>query len=65
MLLFDPGLIFDLDSTRMFSAAMFETYFSYLKDISVAAIDYYCMHFKLIVLPPLITMLQLVNFTVS
>ena len=41
---------------------MFETSFSYDKDIWIAATDYY-MHFCIIVLFPLTAILQLVNFT--
>ena len=42
--------------------AIFETSFSYDKDIWIAATDYY-MHFYIIVLFPLTAILQLINFT--
>ena len=37
----DLSLTFHLDSVRMFSTLIFETYFSYGKDIWVAVTDYY------------------------
>ena len=43
-------------------AAIFETCFSYDKDIWIAATDYY-MYFYIIVLFPLIASLKLINFT--
>ena len=44
--------------------AIFETSFSYDKDIWIAATDYY-MHFYIILLFPLTAILQLINFTAS
>ena len=46
------------------SPAIFETPFSYDKDIWIPATDYY-MHFYIIVLFPLTAILQLINFTAS
>ena len=54
------GVIFDL--AKMFSTVIFETYFSYLKDIWIPAANY-CISFYLIVLSPLTAILQLRNFT--
>ena len=48
----------------MCSSALFETSFSYDKEIWIAATDYY-MHFYIIMLIPLTTILQLINFTAS
>ena len=45
-------------------SAIFETCFSYDKDIWIAATDYY-MHFYIIVLFPLTAILQVINFTAS
>ena len=50
--------------TFNFGLAIFETSFSYEKDIWIAATDYY-MHFYIIVLFPLTTILQLINFISS
>ena len=47
----------------MCGPAIFETSFSYDKDVWIAATDYYCMHFYIIVLFPLTVILQLINFT--
>ena len=47
----------------MCSSAIFETSFSYDKDIWIAATDY--MHFYIIMLFPLTAILQLINFTAS
>ena len=35
------GLTFNVGSAKVCSPARFETYFSYLKDIGIAATDYY------------------------
>ena len=51
-------------SAKVCLAAIFETSFSYDKDIWIAATDYY-MHFYTIVLFPLTAILQLINFTAS
>ena len=51
-------------SAKVFSAAIFETSFSYDKDIWIAATDYY-MQFYIIMLFPLTAILQLINFTAS
>ena len=48
----------------VFSAAIFETSFSYDKDIWIAATDYY-IHFYIIMLFSLTVILQLINFTAS
>ena len=46
------------------SAAIFETSFSYDKDIWIAATDYYMLFY--IIMPfPLTAILQLINFTAS
>ena len=37
----DLSLTFDLDSVKMFSTVIFETYFLYDNDIWIAATDYY------------------------
>ena len=50
-------------SAKVCSAAIFETSFSYDKDIWIAATDYY-MDFY-IMLYPLTAILQLINFTAS
>ena len=58
------GVTFNFDSAKVFSPAIFETSFSYDKDIWIAATDNY-KHFYIIVLFPLIAILQLINFTAS
>ena len=45
------GVKFILGFAKVCSPAIFETYFSYDKDIWIAATDYY-MHFYIIVLCP-------------
>ena len=55
---------FSFDSAKMCSAAIFETCFSYNKDIWIAATEYY-MFIYIIVLFPLTFILQLINFTAS
>ena len=51
-------------SAKVCSSAIFETSFSYDKDIWIAATDYY-MHLYIIVLFPLTAILQFINFTAS
>ena len=58
------GVTFNFGSAKVCSSAIFETSFSYDKDIWVDATDYY-MHFNIIVLFLLIAILKLINFTVS
>ena len=58
------GVTFILGSAKVCSPAIFETYFSYDKDIWIAATDYY-IHFYIIVLFPFTANLQLINFTAS
>ena len=53
-----------MGSAKVGSPAIFETYFSYHKDIWIAATDYYMLLF-VIVLFSLTAMLQLINFTAS
>ena len=53
------GVKFILGSTNVCSPAIFESCFSYDKDIWVAATDYY-LHFYIIVLFPLISIHQLI-----
>ena len=55
------GVAFNFGSAKVCSPAIFETSFSYAKDIWIASTDYY-MHFYIIVLFPL-TAIQLINFT--
>ena len=52
---------FNFDSAKLCSPAIFETHFSYDKDIWITATDYY-MYFYIIVLFPLTVILQLINF---
>ena len=51
-------------TAKVCSPAIFETSFSYDKDIWIGATDYY-MHFYIIVLFPLTAILQLMNFIAS
>ena len=51
-------------SAKVCSATMFETSFSYDKDVWIAATDYF-VHFYIIILFPLTAILQLINFTGS
>ena len=51
-------------SARVRLPAIFETSFSYDKDIWIAETDY-CMQFYIIVLYSLTAILQLINFTAS
>ena len=55
---------FNLGSAKVFSPAIFETYFSYHKEVWIAEIDQY-MYCYLIVLFPLTAILQLINVTFS
>ena len=55
---------FNFGSAKVCSPAIFETSFSYDKDIRIAAADYY-MHFYIIALFPLRAILKLINFTAS
>ena len=56
------GVTFNSGSVKVCSPAIFQTSFSYDKDIWIAATDYY-MHFHIIVLSPLTAILQLISFT--
>ena len=58
------GVIFNFGYARVCSPAIFETSFSYDKDMWIAATDCY-MHFYIIVLFPLTAILQLISFTAS
>ena len=58
------GVTFNFGSAKVCSRAIFETSFSYDKDIWIAAIDYY-MHFYILVLFPLTAILQLIISTAS
>ena len=58
------GVNFNFGSAKVCSPAIFETYFSYDKDIWIVATDYY-MYFCIILLFPLTASLQLINFTAS
>ena len=55
---------FNFGSAKVYSPAIFETSFSYDRDIWIAATDYY-MHFYIIVLFPSTAILQLISFTTS
>ena len=57
------GVSFNFGSAKLCSPAIFETSFSYDKDIWIAATDYY-MHFYIIVLFPLIAILQFYSFVI-
>ena len=58
------GLTFTFGFAKVCSPAIFVTCFSYDKDIWIAATDYY-VYFYIIVLFPLTSILQLINFTAS
>ena len=58
------GVTFNFGSAKVCSSAIFETSFSYDKDIWIVAADYY-LFFYIIVLFPLTAILQLINFTAS
>ena len=62
--MFHQGVTFNFDSAKVYSSVIFETFFSYNKDISITASDYY-MYFYIIVLFPFTATLQLINFTAS
>ena len=55
------GVSFNLGSAKVYSPAIFETCFSYDKDMLIAATDYY-MYLYTIIQCPLIAMLQSINF---
>ena len=62
----DHGVTFNFGLAKVCSPAIFETAFSYDKDIWTAATDYmYYMHFYIIVLYPSTAILQLISFTAS
>ena len=58
------GVTFNFGSAKVCAPAIFETPFSYDKDIWIAATDYY-VHFYIIVLFPFTAILQLINSTAS
>ena len=58
------GVNCSLGSAKVSSPAIFETCFSFDKDIWIAATDYY-MHFYIIVLFTVTSIHQLINFTAS
>ena len=58
------GVTFNFGNAKECSPAIFETSFSYYKDIWIAATDGY-MHFYIVVLYPLTAILQLTSFTAS
>ena len=59
------GVMFYFGSATICSPAIFETCFSFDKDIWIATTDYY-MYFYIIVLFPLTAgILELINFTAS
>ena len=58
------GMTFNFGSAKVCLPAIFETSFSYDKDIWIAATDYY-MHFYILVLFPLTAILQLINSIAS
>ena len=57
-------MTFNVASAKVCSPAIFETSFSYDKDVWIVSTDYY-MHFYIIVLFPLTAILQLISFTAS
>ena len=57
-----PGVTFNFGSAKVSSPAIFETSFSYDKDIWIAATDYY-MDFYIIVFFPLTAILLFISFT--
>ena len=58
------GVTFSFGSAKACSPAILETCLSYDKYTWIAATDYY-MYFYIIVLFPLTSILQLINFTAS
>ena len=59
------GVTFNFGSTKVCAPAILEICFSYDKDLLwIAATDYY-VYFYIIVLFPLTSILQLINFTAS
>ena len=57
-------MVWPFCSAKVCSSAIFETPFSYDKDVWIAATNYY-MHFYKIMLFLLTAILQLINFTAS
>ena len=58
------GVTFNFGSVKVCAPAILETCFSYDKDKWITATEYY-MYFYIIVLFPLTSILQLINFTAS
>ena len=58
------GVTFNLCSDKVCSLTIFETYFSYHKDVGIA-ITYYYIYFNLIMLFPWTDISQLINLTAS
>ena len=58
------GVTFNFGPTKVCLSTVFETCYSYDKDIWIAATDYY-MYFYIVVLFPLTATLQLIYFTAS
>ena len=58
------GVTFNFGYAKMCSPTIFETSFSYDKDIWIAATGC-CMHFYIIMLFPLTAIHQLISFTAS
>ena len=58
------GVTFNFGSAKVCSPTIFETSFSYDKDIWISATDYY-MHCYIILLLALISVLKLITYTVS
>ena len=58
------GVTCNFGSAKVCSPAIFETSFSYDKDIWITATDCY-MYFKIIVIFPLTAILRLINFIAS
>ena len=58
------GVTFNFGSAKVCSPATLETCFSYDKDIWFTATDYY-MYLYIVVLIPLTSVLQVIDFTVS
>ena len=58
------GVTFNFGSAKVCSPTIFETSFSFDKNVWIATTDYY-MHFYIIVFFPLTAILQLISFTAS
>ena len=58
------GVTFIFGSARVCSPSIFETCFSYDKDIWIASTDYY-VYFYIIMLFPLTAIPQIINFKAS